>query len=306
MVNRGAQPNMPRGEMTPPPIENYFVCIGAQKSGTTWLGRVLQDHPDVFVTPVKEIHYFDHIAGITQHLGNGKRRSRYRKYHQRMWTQWGSFKAHRSQWAWYRDYMSSPIDDAWYARLFQHRGGKRMAGELTPEYAILGRAGLAHIARLAPDARVIFIMRNPVARTWSQVLHQCRSRGLDVARLSTEDIVAMIAEPRFGELGDYASTLDDMAATFPPDRILNLFYEEMHADRPAAIAQVCAYLGVAFDPAYFGELGRRFNRSQDAVLPDPVRAHLVAMMKPQAIAVRDRLGRIPQAWAREFGIAENP
>ena len=51
--------------MPPPKIENYFVCIGAQKSGTTWLARMLSAHPDIFVTPVKEILYFDHVAGIT-------------------------------------------------------------------------------------------------------------------------------------------------------------------------------------------------------------------------------------------------
>ena len=93
-------------------IENFFVGIGAQKSGTTWLARMLAGHPDVFVTPVKEIHYFDHVRGITQHLSDAKRRSRYRKYFQRMATQWGHFAEHRSQWSWYRDYMRSPIDDA--------------------------------------------------------------------------------------------------------------------------------------------------------------------------------------------------
>jgi hypothetical protein len=37
----------------PPPIENFFVCVGAQKAGTTWLARVLEDHPEIFMTPVK-------------------------------------------------------------------------------------------------------------------------------------------------------------------------------------------------------------------------------------------------------------
>ena len=68
----------------PPPIENLFVCVGAQKAGTTWLARVLEDHPEIFMTPVKEIHYFDHVAGITNHLNRRRMRSRYRKYHQRM------------------------------------------------------------------------------------------------------------------------------------------------------------------------------------------------------------------------------
>lgn len=286
--------------MTLAPIENYFVCIGAQKSGTTWLARMLAGHPDIFVTPVKEIHYFDHTAGLTEHLSDHKRRSRYRKYHQRMWTQWSRFPEHRSQWGWWRDYMASPIDDAWYARLFRHRGVARWAGEVTPEYAIIGADGMRHIKRLAPAARVVFIMRNPVERIWSQVLHQCRARGLDASRQTLDQIVAMVSEPRFGELGDYARTLDDMAAVFQPNQTLVLFYEEIHADRLGALSQVCRFIGTGFDPQHFGELGRRFNRSQEAILPEPVRQALRDRLRGQAEAVRDRIGRLPAAWEREF------
>jgi hypothetical protein len=283
-------------------IENFFVGIGAQKSGTTWLARMLAGHPDIFVTPVKEIHYFDHIRGLTQHLSQKKRRSRYRKYHQRMWTQWRLFSEHLGQRQWWRDYMASPIDDNWYRGLFRHRGAATFAGEITPEYAILGIDGLNHIKRLAPEARVIFIMRNPVDRLWSQVLHQCRARGLDANRQSTEAIAAMLAEPRFGELADYAQTLDDMAAVFRDDQTLVLFYEDMHADRLGALRQVCRFIGARFDANHFTELGRRFNRSQQAALPPPVRAHMRILCRAQAEAVRSRVGRIPEAWEREFDL----
>jgi hypothetical protein len=36
-----------------------FLGIGAQKSGTTWLHDNLARHPQVWLPPVKEIHYFD-------------------------------------------------------------------------------------------------------------------------------------------------------------------------------------------------------------------------------------------------------
>jgi hypothetical protein len=291
--------------MTIDAIDNYFVCIGAQKSGTTWLARMLSAHPEIFVTPVKEIHYFDHVRDLTEQLSSKKRRSRYRKYHQRLWTQWTRFGEYRSQWAWYRHYMSSPIDDAWYAGLFRFRGGRRVAGEVTPEYAIVGEEGLRHIRRLAPDARVIFIMRNPVARTWSQVLHQCRARGLDANRQSLEAIAAMLSEPRFAELSDYASTLDAMAVVFRPDQTLPLFYEEMHRDRLTALATVCRFLGVGFAPGYFGQLGRRFNRSQEAALPPAVRDLLRDLYRDQVEAVRRRIGRVPEEWDAEFGVAKS-
>jgi len=37
-----------------------FLIIGAQKSATSWLARCLREHPDVFMTEVKEIHFFNH------------------------------------------------------------------------------------------------------------------------------------------------------------------------------------------------------------------------------------------------------
>jgi hypothetical protein len=36
-----------------------FLGIGAQKAGTTWLHENLSCHPDLFLPPEKELHYFD-------------------------------------------------------------------------------------------------------------------------------------------------------------------------------------------------------------------------------------------------------
>jgi len=36
-----------------------FICIGAQKSATTWLHQQLSAHPGICMPAVKEIHYFD-------------------------------------------------------------------------------------------------------------------------------------------------------------------------------------------------------------------------------------------------------
>ena len=37
-----------------------FMGIGAQKAATTWLAQNLRQHPDVWIPPRKELHYFDH------------------------------------------------------------------------------------------------------------------------------------------------------------------------------------------------------------------------------------------------------
>ena len=44
-----------------------FLCIGAQKAGTTWLYDNLKKHPDLGLPDVKELHYFDSRERILNH-----------------------------------------------------------------------------------------------------------------------------------------------------------------------------------------------------------------------------------------------
>jgi hypothetical protein len=46
-----------------------FVCIGTQKSGTTWLYDNLLEHPSVCMPPVKEVRFFDLVCPNENLLG---------------------------------------------------------------------------------------------------------------------------------------------------------------------------------------------------------------------------------------------
>src|SRR5437879_367128 len=41
-----------------------FLCVGAHKSGTTWLYQQLDSHPDFWMPPVKELHYLDQLSRV--------------------------------------------------------------------------------------------------------------------------------------------------------------------------------------------------------------------------------------------------
>jgi len=51
--NRSGADAEPRGALP------SFYCIGAQKAGTTWLHRMLKEHPQIYLPQVKEVHYWD-------------------------------------------------------------------------------------------------------------------------------------------------------------------------------------------------------------------------------------------------------
>ncbi|MCB1866203.1 MAG: sulfotransferase [Chromatiales bacterium] len=283
-------------------IDDFFVCIGAQKAGTTWLASVLARHPEVFFTPVKEIHYFDSVHLGSRHLSEALRAVRLRKFYRRLAANPGRLRELAAQRRWYRDYRRGPIDDAWYVRLFDraHRGSAWLAGEATPEYAALGQAGLTHLSGLAPRARLLFIMREPVARAWSAVQHHCRRRRVRAEALTVEAVDAIVNDAEFVQLGDYAATLSALAAVFGPAQVWLGFHEDLHEDRQAAIEGICGFLSIPAAPLLNLPLGRRVNRSRNVEPPAAVRAHLREICRPTVDAVAARLGRVPDVWLREF------
>lgn len=283
-------------------IPDYFVCVGAQKASTTWLLAALSQHPDVFTTPVKEIHYFDHVRGITSHLSDRKRRARFRKYLQRLAFDWRRSR----EWTWYRAYMRGPVDDDWYESLFAHRGRARLAGEATPEYALLGEDGFRHIKRLAPDARAIFVMRHPLTQAWSQFLHFEHKKDARGAGGGGKDSAIRFWESEYsGRARDYPRTIDDLVAVFGSDRVKFLFHEDIHDDRLAAMRSLSAFLGVAFQREYFRGLDAPRNVSRSRAIPAELRGYLVERHRETAQGVLDRLGEIPRSWRDDFSIASD-
>ncbi|PYL65054.1 MAG: hypothetical protein DMF20_09435 [Verrucomicrobia bacterium] len=41
-----------------------FLCVGAQKGGTSWLYHQLNFHLDFWMPPIKELHYFDALSRV--------------------------------------------------------------------------------------------------------------------------------------------------------------------------------------------------------------------------------------------------
>lgn len=123
-----------------------FLCIGAQKAGTTWLHEMLQNHSQVAL-PIrqKELHFWD----------------------------W-----HRSKGlGWYSRQFPSHSSSSTYSSLrFQSKHHReiskppRFYGEITPCYAVLPSEDIQEIKCLFPKVKIIFFARDLLERTWSALL----------------------------------------------------------------------------------------------------------------------------------------
>jgi hypothetical protein len=207
-----------------------FIVIGAQRSGTTWLYYVLRQHPELWLPPVKELHYFDRLK-----LGRGILRSR--DWLPLIWT------ALKTRDPWVLRYFLRRRSDAWYARLFQDaRESGLIAGEITPAYATLGEDGFYRILRINPKVKLIFIMRDPVERAWSAVHLDYRGGQIE-GPLTEEKALERAREQGPVLRSSYIDTIDCLERIVPQRQLYFGFFDDLR-DRPVAfVSHLLEFLG---------------------------------------------------------------
>lgn len=149
---------------------SFFLCIGAQRSGTSWLHRNLSRQPLCWLPPHKELHYFDSLYVEGHRAFFRERRLANLKQVAAALEPAQATDADIQRLRWYARFaLAEHLDDAWYQSLFPTNGPWEACGEITPAYSMLPARGFEHLARLYPDVRILFIMRNPIDRVWSQI-----------------------------------------------------------------------------------------------------------------------------------------
>ncbi|WP_428929896.1 sulfotransferase family protein [Marinibacterium sp. SX1] len=277
-----------------PPRSPDFLCIGAQKSGTTWLHANLTHHPRIWMPPVKELQYFNQVH-IPAH---------------RSWTQeHRDSHAMRSLSSYVRNndplnlhyvrlltlITMRGVDDDWYREIFAAAGSK-IAGEMTPEYSLLDDTGIAHILGLAPDARFIFMMRDPIERCWSHVRmihHRTPPCGIPLEELALLDDIC--------DRADYPAILDRWRRHVPGDRLLTLFMDDV-ARRPLdLLRETIGFLGLDFDPALFPQAQKKVHEGEALDIPDGIYERMKERFRPVYDRLADEFPDVAVSWrARHF------
>lgn len=236
-----------------------YVGIGAQKAGTTWWTALIEAHPDVH-----------RVSGQPKEL-------------------------HFFDGLWERPW--SAADATRYARYFPRPSGT-VTGEWTPGYMIdFWTPGL--IARAAPGARILVLLRDPLDRFRSGLTHTDDSK---VTALSARDAAGGF------QRGLYAQQLRRVFDAFPREQVLVLQYEACRDDPAAELGRTFAFLGlreVELPPSTFS---REFNptTATKVTIADGLRRALLDGYAVDLEGLRDLLPQLDLArWptAVEAGLA---
>ena len=266
-----------------------FLCIGAQKAGTTWLHTTLSRHPETWLPPVKEVDFWFHSRQRPSPFSYAFYDGRWRRHFARalggpLWREPG----------WYANYFFRERTLDWYARLFEPGRG-RCTGDVTPSYAKLTPEEIALVKLTMPQAKIIYLMRDPIDRAWSGARMWADQHGCDVGRRDWTGY----CERAKARHGDYVGVLRNWRAHFPPAQILVGFTEDI-ANAPEQLwLRVCSFLGVTATPELLpSNLRVRANASSHAALPRAIEFELAKLYIDDLRELEREFGASVEPWRR--------
>ncbi len=128
----------------------------------------------------------------------------------------------------------------WYWSLFARAESGDLCGESSTHYSKLPRHRdvVARIQEHVPDAKFVYVMRNPLDRLVSHYMHEWTQRVLTVplSRAITE-------HPALVQFGQYAMQLEPYFEAFGKDRVLPVFFDRLKAHPQAELERVCRFIG---------------------------------------------------------------
>ena len=238
-----------------------FIGIGGHRCGSTWLGKHLKAHPNIYMPPTKELHFFS-----------------------RKW----SLK-------WYSPVLmqSTFLSTKAYGRYFnapEARG--KIKGEITPAYSILPAPAIEKIKKIVPDAKIIYAIRNPVDRVWSHITRGFEKYANTSVELASEQmLIDYINAPGVSARTNYVMTLRNWIPVFGREAIFIYQYETIHDDPQGLLNQIFAFLDLPefeIDPE---KLKVRVNKFPvDRKIPQAVSQYITEKFCGQKDEIEEMIG----------------
>ncbi|MGB3167693.1 MAG: hypothetical protein WBA68_13050 [Alteraurantiacibacter sp.] len=294
--------------MNPPTFQGektakvFALGLGAQKAGTSWLHEMLAASSQADMGFTKEYHIWDGLTDPEFAVWKP--------------TLTNHFARPTANPAWWFDRLrklgglrqraalaASPDSYFDYFAGLLAQDGTTLTGDLTPAYGVLSEEVLRRIvdgfAARGVATKAVFVMRDPVERTWSAL--RMNKRAFDERNLmrherasDEEEIRRFVDLPSYRARGDYAAVLTRMDAVFARENRLAALYENLFTAE--TVGAICAMLGIARVAI---DAERRVNVThKTGDLSDDTQRHIAGIFRPSYIACAERFGRdaIRAAW----------
>ena len=216
-------------------MPNLFI-VGTGRAGTTSLYNYLKQHPEVFMSPIKEPHYFARKDIYEFHDGV--------------------------------DIEKIISDFKEYISLFKDGKGKKIRGEASTTY-LYSKTATSEIYELIPDAKIIISLRNPIERALSHF-----RMNIAGGVIFTRSFCGAIRKRSlYLWMGLYYEHVKRYLETFSTQNVKIIIYDDLKNDTLSVMKDICRFLKIDENYVFNIDLSKKYNVS---LIPKNLYLHMLA------------------------------
>lgn len=290
-----------------------FICIGAQKAGTTWLYEMLAQNPSIWLPPLKELHFLSYASkprGNKREDAEDWGPKKIRVHLNRKIKEYRSAGSGDSVYADYLQSLAAPdiLSEGWYRRVFSFpAAGGKLKGEITPAYLAMNENGVRYAHKLLGDRKFILVVREPASRALSNLknsaqrrikqaspqtlLHRLIRRFMDyrTSKLKDDFWHQVVKQIKNNKRGDYRQSIPRWQKYFGEEKLLILPFGDIRSTPNAFLAKIEAFIGAASFGGY-KSLETQVHKTRKIEIPPWVTSDIEQLMQPQQEFLRSRFG----------------
>ncbi|MGI9283595.1 MAG: sulfotransferase domain-containing protein [Endozoicomonas sp.] len=264
-------------------IDNLFLSVGAMKAGTTWLYENLKEHPDIYFTPEKEIHYFANKVGIENQLEHRGRILKLKEILQKTADGNAEYISQNLDLiTWYSEYAKpNEIDNEWYEKLFHSNSENKFCADFSNLYCQMGHDGWKNVRKVARNIKVIYTLRDPLERLWSHYKFHMKwiNRENDALQAGFRHFKELLGQHFFWINAEYAKNYDLLKQSLNDKEIMILYFEDFREDPINMLLEVQNFLGVQEIYPEKEKLDKKINKTKSFSMPDEWKAYALEKLE---------------------------
>lgn len=198
-----------------------FLIFGVQKAGTTSIYNYLKQHPQVFMSPLKETDFMGRESAADPEDAE---------------VEVQLTRGGRQQILNIRDYRA----------LFDGATDEIAIGEASPNYLFDHERAVENIQRHIPDAKLMAVLRNPIERAYSDYLMHVR-QVVGNRKPLAEQIKTSANTSHTLLKGRYYDGVKHFLDTFGAEQVKLFLYEDLRKDSAGLMREVYDFIGVERD-----------------------------------------------------------
>ena len=238
-----------------------FFIVGAAKSGTTALQQILDDHPGIYMSPLKEPNFFYDDVAIKD-----LRKELLAKLATENAEKWISDGMQGMLWTAYLR------DEKLYKKIFE-KATDKICGEASVSY-LYSKNAAKNIFDYNPHSKIIILLRNPSERAWSHFNMEKRMGLLQNSFINEfnkhKNHVNPVwgIDPIFLSGGFYHNQVKRFLDVFPKDQIFICLYDDFKNNPNKTIHSILKFIGINNSEGEFIIDNKKVNEARKSVVDD--------------------------------------